>query len=76
MVKNLSNDIRWRIIYHQLDGFSAIETVLRLYIGVSTVYEIRRIYDHWDCQLCVIHPFKGRQGRRKTLNLVGLNVFI
>ncbi|GBB88612.1 hypothetical protein RclHR1_15190002 [Rhizophagus clarus] len=29
MVKTLSNDIRWRIIYHQLDGFSAKETASR-----------------------------------------------
>ena len=47
MGKALSNDIKWRIIYHQLDGFSAKETVLRLYIAASTVYNIRRIYDCW-----------------------------
>ncbi len=73
MGKTLSNDIKWRIIYHQLDGFSAKETALRLYIGISTVYNIRRTYDHWGC---VIHPFKGHQGRRKTLNPADLNVLI
>ncbi|GBB88280.1 hypothetical protein RclHR1_14820005 [Rhizophagus clarus] len=71
MVKTLSNDIRWRIIYYQLDGFSVKETALRLYIGVFTVYKIRRIYDHWGC---ITHLFKGRQGRRKILNLVDLSL--
>ncbi|CAB4392043.1 unnamed protein product [Rhizophagus irregularis] len=32
-----------------------------------------RIYDHWGY---VTHPFKGRQGRRKTLNLVDLNILV
>ncbi|GBC18670.2 hypothetical protein GLOIN_2v1435777 [Rhizophagus irregularis DAOM 181602=DAOM 197198] len=32
MGKSLSNDIKWHVIYHQLDGFSAKETALRLYI--------------------------------------------
>ena len=73
MGKTLSNDIKWHIIYLQLDGFSAKETALRLYIGISTVYNIRRIYDHWGC---VTHPFKGRQERRKTLNSADLNVLL
>jgi transposase len=72
MGKTLSNDIKWRIIYHQLDGFSAKETAHRLYLSVATVYNVRKIYDHWGC---VTHPFKGRQGRRKTLNSADLNVF-
>ncbi|PKB97569.1 hypothetical protein RhiirA5_432881 [Rhizophagus irregularis] len=37
MVKTLSNDIRWHIIYHQLYGFSANETALRPYIGITTL---------------------------------------
>ena len=73
MGKALSNDIKWRIIYHQLDGFSAKETALRLYIAASTVYNIRRIYDCWGC---VTHPFKGYQGRRRTFNPDDLNVCI
>ncbi|UZO25224.1 uncharacterized protein OCT59_017501 [Rhizophagus irregularis] len=39
MVKTLSNDIRWCIIYHQLDGFSAKKTALRLYISVTTILD-------------------------------------
>ncbi|CAB4405037.1 unnamed protein product [Rhizophagus irregularis] len=43
----------------------------KLLLDFTTVYKIRRIYDHWGY---VTHPFKGRQGRRKTLNLVDLNI--
>ncbi|EXX78023.1 hypothetical protein RirG_018600 [Rhizophagus irregularis DAOM 197198w] len=39
----------------------------KLLLDFTTVYKIRRIYDHWGY---VTHPFKGRQGRRKTLNLI------
>ena len=73
MGKPLSNDIKWRVIYHQLDGFSAKETALRLYIGVSTVNKIRKPYNRWGC---VNHPFKGYQGRRRTFNTDDLNVLI
>ncbi|GES90937.1 hypothetical protein GLOIN_2v1874283 [Rhizophagus clarus] len=33
--------------------------------------QLGRIYDHWGC---VTHPFKGRQGRKKTLSLADLNI--
>ncbi|CAB5372864.1 unnamed protein product [Rhizophagus irregularis] len=45
----------------------------KLLLDFTTVYKIRRIYDHWGY---VTHPFKGRQGRRKTLNLVDLNILV
>lgn len=73
MVKSLSNDIKWRIIYHQLDGFSAKKTACRLYISISTVYNVRKLYDHWGC---VSHPFRGIQGRKNIFNSVDLNVCI
>ena len=73
MVTTLSNDIKWRIIYHQLDGFSVKETALRLYISVSMVHKIRKLYDHWGC---ITHPFKSHQGRSKTFNSSDLNVLI
>ena len=73
MVKSLSNDIKWQIIYHQLDGFSAKRTARRLYVSVATVYNVRKLYDHWGC---VSHPFKGIRGRRRTFNSDDLNVCI
>ena len=73
MVKSLSNDLKWRIIYYQLDGFSAKKTARRLYISVSTVYNVRRLYDRWGC---VNHLFKGIRGRRRTFNPNDLNVCI
>ena len=73
MGKPLSNDIKWRVIYHQLNGFSAKETAIRLYIGISTVHKTRKLYDRWGC---VNHPFKGYQGRRRTFSHDDLNVLI
>ncbi|UZO23086.1 uncharacterized protein OCT59_015430 [Rhizophagus irregularis] len=42
MGKSLSNDIKWHVIYHQLDGFSAKETALRLYIILSTLVKDKK----------------------------------
>ena len=43
-MRSLSNDLKWRVIYYQLDGFSAKETASRLYISLTTVNKIRKIY--------------------------------
>src|SRR6266498_3166881 len=72
-MRSLSNDLKWRVIYYQLDGFSAKETALRLYISLTTVNKIRKIYRKWDC---IIHSFKGYQERRRIFNANDLNVLL
>jgi transposase len=65
MPKELSEDLRWRIIYLYTDGFSIIDIANTLYISKSSVIRIIKIYNKWAC---VINPFKGVVGRRKLFN--------
>lgn len=62
MGKSLSEDLRWRIIYCQAEGFTQKEIAKRLYVSESTVNKVCRIFKKWGC---VKDPFVGRVGRRK-----------
>ena len=62
MVKSLSEDLRWRIIYCQAEGLAQKEIAKRMYVSESTVSKICRIFKKWGC---VKDPFVGRVGRRK-----------
>ncbi len=70
-MRSLSNNLKWHVIYYQLDEFSAKETASRLYISLTTVNKIRKIYRKWGC---IIHPFKGYQERRRIFNAIGLKI--
>ena len=62
MGKGLSEDLRWRIIYYQAEGFTQKEISRRMYVGEATVNKVCRIFKKWGC---VRDPFAGRVGRRK-----------
>ena len=44
MVRQLSEDLRWRIIYHLVDGYTQKETAERLYISIGAVNKVWEIY--------------------------------
>src|SRR6266542_1688667 len=67
MVKSLSEDLRWRIIYCQADGFTQKEIAKRLYVSEATVNKVCRIFKKWGC---VKDPFAVRVGRRKIIQKV------
>ncbi|CAB4482795.1 unnamed protein product [Rhizophagus irregularis] len=62
MVKSLSEDLRWRIIYCQAEGFTQNEIAKRMYVSEATVNKVCRIFKKWGC---VKDPFICRVGRRK-----------
>ncbi|PKY61715.1 Homeodomain-like protein, partial [Rhizophagus irregularis] len=57
-----SEDLRWRIIYCQAEGFTQKEIAKRMYVSETTVNKVCRIFKKWGC---VRDPFAGRVGRRK-----------
>jgi transposase len=62
MGKSLSEDLRWRIIYCQAEGFIQKEIAKRMYVSESTVSKVCSIFKKWGC---VKDPFVGSVGRRK-----------
>ena len=71
MVKQLSEDLKWRIVYHLVDGYTQRETAERLYISIGVVSKVWEIYKSWGC---VIDPFRKTQGRKKTFNTYDMKV--
>jgi transposase len=71
MARHFSEDLKWRIVYHMVDGYTQKETAERLYISVGTVNKIWEIYKSWGC---VVDPFCGSQGRKKTFNTYDIKV--
>ena len=63
MVKQLSEDLKWRIVYHLVDGYTQRETAERLYISIGVVSKV------WE-----IDPFCETQGRKKTFNTYDMKV--
>ena len=47
MVKSLSDDLRWRIIYCQAEGFTQKEISKRMYVSEATVNKVCRIFKKW-----------------------------
>lgn len=62
MPRELSEDLRWRVVYLDAKGYNkeAISTIL--YISEASVYRILSIFRKWGC---VKNPFKGQPGRKK-----------
>ena len=71
MVKQLSEDLKWHIVYHLVDGYTQRETAERLYISIGVVSKVWEIYKSWGC---VIDPFRKTQGRKKTFNTYDMKV--
>ena len=62
MGKSLSEDLRWRIICCQAEGFTQKEIAKRMYVSEATVSKVCRIFKKWGC---VKDPFVDSVGRRK-----------
>jgi len=62
MVRALSEDLRWRIVYLNSDGYNVQEISNLLHISKSTVNKILNIYRCWAC---VVNPLKKILGRKK-----------
>ena len=65
MPKELSEDLRWRVVYLYADGYSIIDIANILYMSKSSVSRIINMYERWAC---VTNPFKGVFGRKKLFN--------
>jgi len=65
MPRELSEDLRWRVVYLYTDDFSIVDIAKTLYMSKSSVTRIINIYKKWAC---VTNPFKGIFGRRKLFS--------
>ena len=68
-----SEDLKWRIIYLQYDGYSEKEITKLLYVSQSSVKRVLRLYRKWGT---VTNPWKQILGRPKTFNRNDMNVGI
>ena len=73
MVKHLSEDLRWRVIYLWFDGYKPKKISQLLYISETTIRRILHYYQLWSC---VKNPFKEKQGRKKIFNNNDMSVSI
>ena len=71
MARHFSEDLKWRILYYIVDGYTQKETAERLYISVGTVNKVLEIYKSWGC---VVDPFRESPGRKKTFNTYDMKV--
>lgn len=71
MPKELSEDLRWRVVYLYSDGLSITDIANTLYISKSVIIKIINLYKKWAC---VINPFKGIPGRRKLFSRVDMHI--
>ena len=65
MPKEFSEDLRWRVVYLYIDGFSIMNIANTLYMSKSSVTRIINIYEK---QACVTNPFKEIFGKRKLFS--------
>jgi transposase len=65
MVRTISEDLRWRVVYLFCDNYEAQEIAELLKLSVATIRRIITCYKQWKC---VINPLKGQTGRRKIFN--------
>ena len=49
MGKTLSEDLRWRIIYCQAEGFTQKEIAKRIYVNKGAANIVCRIFKKWGC---------------------------
>ena len=62
MGRSLSEDLRWRIVYLNSDGYNEREISNLLHMSQSTVNKVLNIYKRWAC---VVNPLKKIPGRKK-----------
>jgi transposase len=63
--------LKWRIVYLYNEGFSRKKISRYLYIGMTTVGNVLRIFNKWGC---VESPLKGQRGRRKRFSVQNMEV--
>lgn len=65
MPTEISEDLRWRVVYLYNDDFSITDIANTLYVSKSFVIKIINLYVKWAC---VTSPVKGVPGRRKLFS--------
>jgi len=73
MAKTIAEDLKWRIILLYNDGYSKKQIAKLLYIGITLVKKVLRIYAKWGC---VVNPWRHVPGRKKIFNRNDMNVRI
>ena len=68
-----SNDLKWRIIYLQYDGYSKEQISKILYVSMSLVNKVLCLYKKWGT---VTNPWRQIPGRHKTFNQNDMNVSV
>jgi hypothetical protein len=73
MPPTYSSDLKWRIIYLKNDGYSKRRISEILYVSISLINKILRLYIKWGT---VENPWRKIPGRRKTFDCNDMNVGI
>ena len=71
MVRTISEDLRWRVVYLLCDNYEVQEIAELLKLSIATIRRIITCYKQWKC---VINPLKGQTGRRKIFNGIHIKV--
>ena len=71
MVRTISEDLRWRVVYLFCDNYEVQEIAELLKLSIATIRRIITCYKQWKC---VINPLKGQTGRRKIFNGIHIKV--
>jgi transposase len=73
MAKAFSEDLKWRIIYLWLEGFSSKYISRLFYIGEKTIYRVVNNYKFWNN----VEDLKEKElGRKKIFNNSDMKVYI
>jgi transposase len=72
-IYQLSTDLKWRIVFLHIDGYSDQIIANMLCVSISTVRRILNLYKTWGC---VETSIKGQQGRRRIFDRKDLEVFL
>ncbi|CAB4442179.1 unnamed protein product [Rhizophagus irregularis] len=71
MPPTYSSDLKWRIIYLKNDGYSKRRISEILYVSISLINKILRLYIKWGT---VENPWRKIPGRRKTFDCNDMNI--
>ncbi len=66
MRKNLSENLRWHIIYYQVEEYMVNKIAKRLYISKTSIYKVFKIFKKWDY---IKDPFSSRVSRKKLFTI-------
>jgi transposase len=73
MPPTYSDDLKWRIIYLQNDGYSKRKISEILYVSIGLINKVLRLYRKWGT---VVNPWKKIPGQHKTFDRNDMNVGI